>query len=297
MISPEMKNAIKMIKLWKMSLRTISVANWRFSLNITSKFTKLPKNVEVDKLKINNIPAFKVSAMNARKDRIVLYLHGGGYIGGSFKTHKEFVARLSKIANVQVILIEYRLAPENPFPAALEDSIKAYNRIISKGYNPQNIFIAGDSAGGGLCLATLLKLRDEKIPLPSAAVCISPWTDLALTGTSIKTKAEMDPMLTEELLKLGVKSYVGNADPRNPYISPLYGDFTGLPPLLIIVGTSEIFLDDSLRLAELAKKVNVKVKLDVWEDMIHTFPLLSIKAPESIQATKNIADFINSNSK
>jgi len=296
MISPEMKNAIKMMKLWKMSMRTISVANWRFSLNITSKFIKLPKNVDVDKLKINNIPAFKVSAMHARKDRIILYLHGGGYIGGSFKTHKEFVARLSKIANVQVILIEYRLAPENPFPAALEDSIKAYNRIISKGYNPRNVFIAGDSAGGGLCLATLLKLRDEKIPLPSAAVCISPWTDLALTGNSIMTKAKLDPMLTEELLKLGVKSYVGNADPRNPYISPLYGDFTGLPPLLIIVGTSEIFLDDSLRLAEIAKKANVKVKLDVWADMIHTFPLLSIRAPESIKATKNIADFINSNS-
>ena len=192
-----------------------------------------------------------------------------------------------------MLLLDYRLAPEHPFPAALEDSVRAYKWLInSEGYDPKNIIIAGDSAGGGLAIATLVKLRDQKIPLPAAAVCLSPWTDLALTGDSMKLNLHEDTLISPEGLMFHSRLYLGKTDPKNPFASPLYADFKGLPPLCIQVGSVEVLLDDATRLAKRAREAGVEVQLDIWEDMIHIFQSYAVIAPESIEGINKIGEFI-----
>ena len=193
-----------------------------------------------------------------------------------------------------MLILGYRLAPEHPFPAALEDSVRAYEWLInSEGYNPKKLIIAGDSAGGGLTIATLVKLRDQGVSLPAAAVCLSPWTDLAATGESIKTKLHEDPFISPDELIFDARLYLGKTDPKNPYASPLYANFKGLPPLCIQVGSAEIILDDSTRLAKRAKEAGVEEQLDIWEDMIHVFQAFAVLAPESIEGINKIGEFIN----
>ena len=222
----------------------------------------------------------------------------GGYIGGSIETHKDLVARISRAAKVRVLIIDYRLAPEHPFPAALEDAVAAYQWLISnEKIDPKNLIIGGDSAGGGLTVSTLVKLREEELSLPAAAICLSPWTDLAVTGESIKTKAEVDPFITPEINEFCAKNYLKDTDPKNYLASPLYADLKELPPMYIQVGTSEVLLDDSVRLAENAKEAGVDVELDIWEDMIHVFAIFAALAPESQQAIEKISDFIQKNLK
>jgi len=201
------------------------------------------------------------------------------------------VAKIAKGSGIRILVFDHRLAPEEPFPAALDDAVNAYSWLLNQGISPSNIMIIGESAGGGLCLATLLALRDQDIPLPEAAVAISPWTDLALTGDSYKTKLEesIDP---PGMSMVCSKYYVGENDPRHPWISPLYGDLHGLPPLFICVGTYETMLDDSLRFSEKAKTSGVDATLRVWDAMIHCFPLMAPLFPEATQALDEICLFI-----
>lgn len=252
---------------------------------------KLPKKVEVNEVTAGGVAAEWLQPAGAAPDRVMLYLHGGGYAIGSCATHRGMAARLAESCGVRALVLNYRLAPEHPFPAALEDSVAAYRWLLQQGVSPRDIVIAGDSAGGGLAVAMLVTLRDAGEPLPGAAVCISPWTDLAGTGESIKTRAKADPWVTAESLALGIH-YVGAYDTRHPLISPLYAELHGLPPLLIQVGSDEIVLSDSTRLAERVKIAGGEATLEVWEGMWHVFHCLAPQLPEANRAIEKIGAFV-----
>jgi monoterpene epsilon-lactone hydrolase len=227
---------------------------------------------------------------------VILYLHGGAYALGSIKSHREFVARLVCAAKVRGLVIDYRLAPEHPFPAALDDAITAYHWLRTQGSSPSQIVIGGDSAGGGLTLATLLALRDAGKPLPAGAFCISPWTDLTLSGASMQSKARADWILDSDSLEMYAGFYAGEHDRGSSLISPLFADLSGLPPLLIQIGTEEILLDDATQCAENARKAGVDVTLEILDGMYHAFQLVSF-LPETGNAVGHIAEFILRNLK
>jgi monoterpene epsilon-lactone hydrolase len=293
MVSKEMETVIKMLREYQTSLTEPSVEGLRDGLNQLASMAQLPEDVKCEPVDAGGVPAEWITTPDVISQRVILYLHGGGYVGGSISTHRDLVARISRVSKARILIIEYRLAPEHPFPAALEDAVAAYRWLISnEGIKPDNLIVAGDSAGGGLTVACLVNLRDEGVALPAAAVCLSPWTDLAGTGESVKSKAEIDPFVTPELGEFMANSYLKDTDPLNPLASPLYANLQGLPPMFIQVGTSEILLDDSVRLAERAKAVGVDVKLDIWEDMIHVFAVFAGLAPEGRQAIDRIGEFI-----
>jgi monoterpene epsilon-lactone hydrolase len=252
----------------------------------------VPADVSREPVDANGVPAEWIVAPGAMADRVIFYLHGGGYTIGSINTHREMISHISRAAGARALAIDYRLAPEHPFPAAVEDSTTAYRWLISTGVEPTRLVIAGDSAGGGLTVATLVALRDAGDPLPAAAVCISPWVDMEGLGESMKTKADVDPMIPADDSHRAAQAYLGGADPRSPLAAPLYADLTGLPPLLIHVGTSEVLLDDSTRLAERARSAGVEVVLEVWEDMIHVWHYFASMLPEGQQAIDRIGEFI-----
>lgn len=214
-----------------------------------------------------------VSAPNTHENRAILYLHGGGYVQGSPATHRNLAFFLSQYARSPVLVLDYRLAPEHPFPAAVVDAVAAWRALLEQGFIPANMAIAGDSAGGGLAVAAQVQLRNEGLPLPAASVCISPWTDMEGSGDTMKTKAEEDPMVSEEVLLWMAAQYLQGANPQAPLASVIHADLSGLPPMLIQVGTAELLLDDANRLAERAEAFGVDVTLKVWQDMIHVWHL------------------------
>lgn len=241
---------------------------------------------------VDKVPAEWVLPENAGKDGVILYLHGGGYCIGSINTHRAMVARIARASKARALLIDYRLAPENPFPAAVEDATTAYRWLLEEGISPEKIVIAGDSAGGGLTVATLLNLKDGKTPLPAAAVCISPWVDLTMSGESMKTRAAADPMVRYQGIVKMAEAYLNGKDPKLPLASPLFGNLENLPPMLIHVGTAEVLLDDSLRLAEKAKAAGVDVTIETWEDMIHVWHTFAEMLPEAMEAIDIIGKYI-----
>lgn len=227
----------------------------------------------------------------ASKDRVIFYTHGGGYVSGSCADHRMHVAKFVKDTGIGALLYEYRLAPEHPFPAAVEDTLVAYRWLLDQGVTADHILIVGESAGGGLCLAALLALRDLGLPLPAAGVALSPWTDLNCTGESYRVNARKDISFEGSWMVWG-KYYAGDSQRTHPWMSPLYGDLRGLPPLLIVVGTAEILLDDARAFADKAKAAGVDVTLGVWEGMVHCFPLFAPLISEATQAWAQICDFI-----
>jgi acetyl esterase/lipase len=220
----------------------------------------------------------------------MLYLHGGGYLGGSAATHRPITAAFA-IRGLDVFVPEYRLAPENPFPAAVNDGLAAYKGMLNAGIAPVKLTIAGDSAGGGLALATLLAAKAEGVPMPACAILLSPWTDLAGTGESLARNRDRDAMLVADKLKFTAAFYLNGADPKNPLASPLYGDLAGLPPMLITVGDSEVLLDDSTRCAARGQEQGVAVSLKIWEGMPHVWQLFQLVLPEARAAIDAAADF------
>lgn len=242
---------------------------------------------------IGGVKAQWIAAPDAAPDRVILYLHGGGYVMGSIETHRELVARLSKAALARCLALDYRLAPENPFPAAVNDATAAYRWLLAQGIKPARIVIAGDSAGGGLTLAALIALRDLGLPAPAAGVCLSPWTDLEGTGESMRTRAAEDPVVSREMIVALAKLYVGEqGDMHDPLAAPLYADLTGLPPLLIQVGNAETLLDDSTRVAERAEAVGVDVVLQIWDEMPHVWQWFAPILPEGQEALDKIGEFV-----
>jgi acetyl esterase/lipase len=237
------------------------------------------------------VPGVWVRAELASSDDVILFLHGGGYNCGSTKVYRDFMARLSHACGARVLGIDYRLAPEHKFPAAVDDAIAAYEWLIEATPAGRVTFV-GDSAGGGLVLGTLVALRDRGVTLPRGAICISSWTDLEGLGESITTKADVDPWIRPERIPFSTRLYVTPENVRHPYAAPLYADPTGLPPLLIMVGSDETLLDDSTRFAAKAEAAGVDVTLEVWDGMIHVWPFFAGVLPEGMQAFERMGQFV-----
>jgi epsilon-lactone hydrolase len=228
------------------------------------------------------------------EDRVVIYLHGGGYVACSARSHSKLAGHLANAVGCRVLNVDYRIAPEFPHPAALTDTVGACGWLVEQGIDPRKTAISGDSAGAGLALATLMKLRADDHPIPAAAALLSPWVDLLMTGESVTSRAAKDLIVSAAGASEVIKLYVPGQDPRDPYVSPLYGDLTGLPPLYIQVGDEEVLLDDSRRLAEKADQAGVDVRLDVFPEMQHVHQLFVGRMPEADDAVERIGAFLRS---
>lgn len=263
----------------------------RAAMEIMQQGLALPSDVALQSLDAGGVPAEWIGVPKSSPERVLLYFHGGGYAIGSIATHRHLMQRLARAARARVLGIGYRLAPEHPFPAAIDDARASYGFLLAQGIGPGQVAIGGDSAGGGLTLALLLALRDAGEPLPACAICLSPWTDLSGSGDSITTRAAADPMVSWAGLRRFADAYLGTADPKHPLASPLFADLFGLPPLYLQVGNAEVLLDDSTRLAERARSAGVDVTLEVWDDMIHVFQAFPSLA-ESEEAIARLGAFV-----
>lgn len=224
----------------------------------------------------------------------ILYLHGGGYCLGSCKTHRAFLSYLCHLTNTRILSFDYRLAPEHPFPAALTDAMEMYH-WLRKQTGPSSVYIAGDSAGGGLALALLLALKNENAPLPRGTICFSPWIDLTHQGKTLKTNQKTDPLLYAPSLPIVAKLYIGNEDPSHPHLSPLYGDWHNLPPLFVQAAHEEILLSDSLRLYDKVKNSKGAVTLEIWKNRFHAWPYFASFLPEAREAILHAKSFLEEN--
>lgn len=249
----------------------------------------LPEGIKVEPVTTASFKGEWVKARGVRTDSVLIYLHGGAYVFCSPRSHRHLVAALSEATNAAAFALDYRLAPEHPFPAAIEDSVAAYRWLLDQGVAPNRITIAGDSAGGGLTVATMLSLRDAGLPLPAAGICISPWADLTMAGASYTANAEA--VSTRDRLAGYVKLYLNNDDVRHPLVSPVFADLKGLPPLLIQVGTAEPFYDDSISLDATAKASGVDSTLEIWPEMIHVWHYFHPMLTEGRQAIARIGEF------
>ena len=266
----------------------------RASMAAMTANPQLPEGVKFEKTMAAGGPAEWVTLPRTDATKTVLYLHGGGYTLGSIDTHRGLGSRIAEAAGTRVLMVEYRLAPETPFPGAVEDATAAYGFLLDQGVAPEMIAIGGDSAGGGLTLATLVSLKELGKPLPGAAFALSPWVDLEALGDSMETRADADPMVQKEgLVRMG-KLYLADADPKTPLAAPLYADLSGLPPILIQVGTAETLLDDSVRIVERLRAAGVTVELQQYEDLIHVFQAFAPIVPESREAIAKIGSFVKS---
>jgi epsilon-lactone hydrolase len=283
--------ALRLLKRSK-GLRWLPVATVRRRLKPIERFVpRPPADTQTTVIDGSGVNAVRVVVREARSDRCVLYFHGGAYAVGTATLVQDFTWRIGAAARACVLYFDYRLAPEHPFPAALEDAVTVYRWLVRE-FDARRIALVGDSAGGGLLLATLYKLREESLPLPAAAVAVSPWTDLALTGPSLKLNAAADPMLNVAGLPALAGGYLGAVDPRNHFASPLYGDPSGLPPTLIHVGSDEILRDDAVRMAEKLRAAGCEVEIEVWPRMPHAWHLYARILPEGRQAIERIGTFL-----
>jgi len=280
---------------WRLKRRgpTDTVQQARQRLAFVERFVPAPPAEAVTQaVNGDGVSAYRIAMPVSDWKRHVLYLHGGAYTIGSPSCYRHVTWRIAAATRALVLAIDYRLAPEHPFPAAVEDAERAYRWLLCEGAEPAKIAVMGDSAGGGLALALLLKLRDAGVALPAAAVALSPWTDLALTGASLTLNAKADPMLHAAPVPGLAKNYLAGADPRNPYASPLYGDPTGLPPTLIQVGSDEILRDDAIRMADRMRSAGCTIEIEIWPRMPHVWHLFAPVLPEARRAIARIGSFV-----
>lgn len=271
--------------------RTTSVAQMRSDWDKAFAHNTVSANCE--RVCAGGVDGEWIAPIGASREKTTLYFHGGGYRLGSVASHRDLIARIADASGCRVLAIDYRLAPEHRFPAALDDALAAYDWLRGQGMKPESIAFAGDSAGGNLVLASMLRLRDRRLSLPAAGVLMSPWTDLAATGASYVSRAEADPIHTRPMILALAKNYLGDdGDPRQPLASPLYADLAGLPPLLIQVGDRETVLDDSIMFVEKARTAGVDVDLRVWDGMIHVFQMFGTELVEARQAVGDIGRFL-----
>jgi len=270
---------------------TVPQMRERFKL-LGQKFPA-PADAVVEPVVVGEATGEWISAPGVDRSRVVLHLHGGGYVlGDGLVTHRNFAYNLSRAADARVLLLDYRLAPEFPFPAAVEDATAACRHILAEGIEPRRLVISGDSAGGGLAVSTMVVLRDDGDPLPAGAICISPWTDMEGTGETMQSKLTEDPMITPEAIAWFAELYLAGADPRSPLATPLNADLAGLPPLLIQVGSAECLLDDARRLAARAEQAGVDVRLEVADRMIHVWHLFAPMLSEGRDAIERAGSFV-----
>lgn len=274
------------------TLGSLSLEQERANLDEGGARFKVPADVVLEPVSADGVAAEYLTAPNAAADRVVLYLHGGGYTIGSIKSHRYLMQNVSRAAGARTLGLDYRLAPEHPFPAALEDATKAYQWLLAQGFAASKIAIAGDSAGGGLTLATLVNLRDKGLPRPAAGVLISPWTDLTGTADSVKTRAASDPMVKPDGLYGLAGHYLHGVDARNPLASPVFADMKGLPPLLIHVGGREILYDDAVTVAQRALRAGVEVQLVDEPELFHVWHAFAPMLEEGQQAVEQIGAWL-----
>jgi acetyl esterase/lipase len=251
-----------------------------------------PQSASINPVKIAERPAEWVCDPDTDDGRVMLYVHGGGYVQGSLASHRNLVFEIARSMKGKVLNLDYRLAPEHPFPAAVEDTVNAWAELLEMGIDPKKASFGGDSAGGGLVIAALVSARDKGLPMPSCACCISPWTDLVGSGRTMDTKALEDPMVNRAALKFFSDFYADKEDKSHPLISPLFADLAGLPPLLIQVGTAETLLDDSRRLATRARYAGVDVSYAEWEGMPHIWHIFAPLLEKSREAIIELGEFV-----
>jgi monoterpene epsilon-lactone hydrolase len=274
--------------------RPVGWAQRRERLDAVGSASPIAPDIRLDPIDINGVPAEWSLAPGSDPSRVLLFFHGGGYCSGSIASHRGMVTEIGRAAGVRTLAVGYRLAPEHPFPAALEDAGAAYGFLRDQGIAPGNIVIGGDSAGGGLSLATMLTLRNAGKPLPGCAWLVSPWVDLQMTGASMTKKAAVDPLIQKPYLEELAAAYLAGTDPGDPRVSPLHADLTGLPPLLIQVGSAETLLDDAVRIARRAGVADVPVSLEIWPHMIHAWHLWAAELEDGRRAIASAGAFIRS---
>jgi monoterpene epsilon-lactone hydrolase len=268
----------------------VSIQEERRQWEVYASTLKLPEGIELREETIAGIACLWVANQANRRQKIVYYIHGGGLSAGSPRTHSEFASRLVNSLDRRVLLVDYRLAPEHPFPAALEDVEAVYLRLIER-HAPNDIVVGAESSGAALALSALVKFKDEGQPLPAAAFFISAHFDMSLSGESMQSRGEVDPFTSREALERAAKWYTNGADPRLPLISPLFAKLQNLPPMLLQVGDHEILLSDSLRVAEEVRKQGGRAELRVWEGMWHNWPMYA-GLPEADWALAELAEFL-----
>jgi acetyl esterase/lipase len=263
----------------------------RANLDAVGAVMPMPDGVDVTAVDAGGVPSVWFAEAGSDSERAVLYFHGGGYTAGSTTSHGSLCRRLAVATGVRVLGVDYRLAPEHPYPAAVDDALAVYRWVLGEGLDPERVVVAGDSAGGGLAAALVLAAREAGEPVPSGAVLISAWTDLTLAGASVDLRAAEDPVCSRENLARNAAAYTGGEDLACPLVSPLFGDLAGFPPLLLFVGTAEVLLDDSLRFAAAADAAGVDVALVVEDDLVHVWPFFS-GVPESDVAVDTIGEWV-----
>jgi monoterpene epsilon-lactone hydrolase len=287
-----MKDMIRTIGAELARAGELSLEEQRANAELFAAATGDPTGVTWTTVDAGGIPAIWADPEGGAKDRVLQYVHGGGYIIGSADAYRKLTGHLAKAIGCRVLNVDYGLAPENPHPGPVNDSFTAYRWLLDQKYEPRHLAIAGDSAGGGLTLATLLKIRDSGLPQPAAAVPISPWVDMEALGESWTTNAEKDLLVKQEALKGMVDMFLAGGDPRDPLAAPLYGDYKGICPLYIQVGGDEALLDDSTRVAERARAAGVDVRLEVFPEMQHVFQMAAGNVPEADDAVIKIGAYL-----
>ena len=262
----------------------------RVGFERAANLTKFPRFVTKTDVNYGGCEAAWFTPDDCVKSKTILYLHGGGYVMGSYNTHRALIGRIARASGCKALAINYRKAPEYAYPLAIEDALNTYKEMIADGY--ENIFIMGDSAGGGLTLALLQLIRKHKLQKAAGAVLLSPWTDLTLSGESIQSKKYTDPLITPHLLEIFSKRYYANADPANPLISPHFADVKGFPPTLIQVGGNEVLFDDAIRMAQKMNNAGVKVTIETYDKMMHVWQFFGGIVPEANKAIDRIGEFV-----
>jgi acetyl esterase/lipase len=271
---------------------SLTTAERRAQYDRAEKVFPTPPDVAIERVTAPARPAEWLRPPGVHEDAAVLYLHGGGYVIGSVRSHRHLAAAIARAAGTKALILDYRLAPEHPFPAGLEDAVAAYQWMLAGGLAPARVVVAGDSAGGGLTVATLLALRDRGLPQPAGGVCISPWVDLTCSGASYATKAADDPIVTRDGVAGMAQAYVGDGDRKGPLVSPLYADLTGLPPLLVQVGSEEVLLDDARGLGDRAQEAGLDATVEEWPGMIHVWHWFLPMLDEAERAIAVIGEFV-----
>lgn len=252
---------------------TTDIGERRKNMDTRGLAYTLASDVTVEKVSADGVPAEWTATPRVARDAAILYFHGGGYVIGSLDSHRHMVSEAGRAANCVALALDYRLAPEHPFPAPVEDAVTAYRYLLAHGFKPERVALAGDSAGGGLVVAAMVAIREARLPQPGCGWALSPWIDMEAIGESMESKAAADPSVQKPGILEMARLYLGGADPRSPLAAPLYADLTGLAPLLIQVGAAETLLDDAVRLAQRAGAADVFVDLQIWPEMVHVWPL------------------------
>ena len=251
-----------------------------------------PPDIEIESGELDGVPVEWITPADAHHSHVFFHLHGGGYVLGNPSGSRSFTSRFAQLTGCRIVSIDYRLAPEHPFPAAVNDAVRAFRALLARGHSPRDIAIGGESAGGGLAVATLVAARRQNLAMPAALIAISPWTDLRCEADSFRTKASVDPLLTRRSLKEMADAYLGGADPSNDRASPALADLSGLPPMLIHVGSDEVLLDDAMALLDAACRSQVEAQLVVWAGMIHVWHMFHAMLPQGAEAMRALASFV-----